>query len=105
MGFKDSVQADITRTFLDFDTFGERLTVEGREIVVVIDSDTLQTMQAGQDLAVAESCTLFYARTKDLPKRRLPGSTLNVNGRICTIDKWTEEMGMSTVVLREAVTG
>ena len=57
MGFKSSVQADITRTFLDFDTFGERLTVEGREIVVVIDSDTLQTMQAGQDLAVAESCT------------------------------------------------
>lgn len=105
MGFKAAAQRDISRTFLDFDTFGERLTVEGREIVVVIDSDTLQTMQAGQDLAVAESCTLFYARAGDLPKRRLPGSTLNVNGRICTIDKWTEEMGMSTVVLREAVTG
>ena len=105
MGFKDSARADITRTFLDFDTFGERLTVEGREIVVVIDSDTLQTMQAGQDLAVAESCTLFYARTEDLPKRRIPGSTLIVNGHIRTVDKWTEDMGMSTVVLRESVTG
>ena len=105
MGFKAAAQRDISRTFLDFAVFGQKITVEGREIVVVIDSDTLQTMQAGQDLAVAESCTLFYARTKDLPKRRLPGSTLNVNGRICTIDKWTEEMGMSTVVLREAVTG
>lgn len=105
MGFKESVQADITRTFLDFDTFGERLKVEGREIVVVIDNDTLQTMQAGQDLAVAESCTLFYARTADLPPRRIPGSTLTVGGRVCSVDTWTEEMGMSCVILREAVTG
>lgn len=105
MGFKSSVQADITRTFLDFDTFGERLRVEGREIVAVIDNDTLQTMQAGQDLAVAESCTLFYARTADLPARRIPGSSLTVNGRVRTVDKWTEDMGISTVILREAVTG
>lgn len=105
MGFKGMVQRDIVRTFLDFDTFGERLTVEGREIVVVIDNDTLQTMQAGQDLAVAESCTLFYAKPDDLPPRRIPGSSLFVNGRTCTIDKWTEEMGMATIVLREAVTG
>lgn len=105
MGFKAMVAADAKRVFLDLDTFGERLRVEGREIVVVIDSDALQTMQAGQDLAVAESSTLFFAKTDDLPPRRVPGSTLNVNGRICTIDKWTEEMGMATIVLREAVTG
>lgn len=105
MGFKESVQADISRTFLDFSTFGERLMVEGREIVAVIDTNTLQTMQAGQDLAVAESCTLFYARREDLPARRVPGSALTVNGRVCTVDKWTEEMGMSCVILREAITG
>lgn len=103
MGFKDMVAADRLTVFLDLDVFGELLSVEGKEIPVVLDTDKLKEKQGGQDLAVAESSTLFYARVEDLPERRLPGSTLNVNGRICTIDEWTEAMGMATIALREPV--
>ena len=103
MGFKDMVSADRMRVFLDFNTFGERLRVEGQEIVVVLDSATLKELQGGQDLAVAESATLFYARVEDLPKRRSPGSSLNVNGRECIIDEWHENMGVATIALRETI--
>ena len=105
MSFKDMVSRDRMAVFLDLDTFGERLTVEGKEIVVVMDTDTLKEKQGGQDLAVAESSTLFFARVEDLPKRRAQGASLNVNGRECVIDEWTETMGIATIVLSETVAG
>lgn len=103
MGFKDMADRDRLAVFLDVDVFAEWLTVEGKRIPVVLDTDKLKEKQGGQDLAVAESSTLFFARVEDLPERRLPGSTINVNGRICTIDEWTETMGMATIALREPV--
>ena len=102
-GFKDMVAADRSRAFLDLDFFGQLVRIEGREIPIMQDDDTLQVLQSGQDLAVAESATLFFARVEDLPPRRPAGHSLNVNGRLCTIDKWTEEMGIATVVLRENI--
>lgn len=103
MGFKDMVANDRLRVFLDPSTFGEEMQVEGKTILVMLDNDQLKTKQGGQDLAVAESNTLFYARSEDLPKRRPPDSTLIVNGRVCTIDDWQEDMGIATIVLRETI--
>lgn len=103
MGFKDMVANDLSSVFLDIQTFGEIYRVEGKSIPIVLDSDELKERQGGQDLAVAESATLFYARTADLPPRKAPGSNLNINGRECIIDSWSEDMGISTVVLRENI--
>ena len=102
-GFKDMVAEDRSRTFLDLDFFGQPAVIEGKSISIMLDDNTLQELQGGQDLAVAESATLFFARAEDLPPRRPAGNSLTVNGRICTIDKWTEVMGMSMVVLRENI--
>lgn len=104
-GFKDMVAADRSAVFLDLDFFGEEHRIEGRTIPIMLDSDELKERQGGQDLAVAESATLFYARTEDLPPRRSPGSVLNVDGRECIIDAWAEDMGIATVVLRENIAG
>ncbi len=103
MSLKDVIVRDRLRVFLDLNTFGEKLRVENREIPVVIDNNQLKEKQGGQDLAVAESATLFFARSEDLPPRRQPGSSLNVNGRECIIDDWQEDMGLATVVLRESI--
>ena len=102
MGFKEMVTAD-AGTFLDVATFGEMFRVEGRSIPIVLDSDELKERQGGQDMAVAESATLFYARSADLPPRKAAGSNLNINGRECIIDSWTEDMGIATIVLRENI--
>ena len=105
MGFKEMVAADRAAVFLDPEFFGEAFRVEGKSITIVLDNDELKHRQGGQDLAVAESGTLFYARVEDLPPRRAPGSNLNINGRECIIDDWQEDMGMATIVLRETITG
>lgn len=103
MGFKDMVANDNLAVFMDILTFGELYRVEGREIPIVLDNDELKERQGGQDLAVAESSVLFYARTDDLPPRRPPGENLNINGRECMIDDWQEDMGIATVVLRQNI--
>lgn len=103
MGFKDMVAADNLAVFLDVETFGEYYRIEGKRIPIVIDNDELKERQGGQDLAVAESATLFYALAADLPARRAPGENLNINGRECIVDDWKEDMGMATVALRENI--
>ena len=102
-GFKAMVDNDRLSVFLDTDFFGEIYRIEGKEIPIVLDNDELKERQAGQDLAVAESATLFYARVEDLPTRRAPGENLNVNGRECIIDDWQQDMGVATVTLRENI--
>lgn len=102
-GFKDQVSEDRMYVFLNLDFFGEMFRIEGKEIPIVLDNDELKERQGGQDLAVAESATLFYARVEDLPRRRAAGESLNVNGRECIIDDWQEDMGIATVTLRENI--
>lgn len=102
-GFHDAVARDIGKVFLNLDFFGELYRIEGKTIPIVVDNDELKERQGGQDLAVAESATLFYARTDDLPPRRPAGESLNVNGRECLVDDWQEDMGMSTVILRQNI--
>ena len=103
MSFKDMVAADIAATFLRDEFFGEPYRIEGKTILIVIDNDELMERQGSQDLAVAESATLFHASVADLPPRKAPGSNLNVNGRECIIDDWKEAMGMATIALRENI--
>ena len=104
MIFKDMAAADREQVFLNVDFFGEMYRIEGKTIPIVLDTDELKVRQGGQDLAVAESATLFYARAEDLPPRRSAGQSLNVNGRECLIDDWKVDMGLATVVLRENIT-
>jgi hypothetical protein len=103
MGFKDMVAADRAAVFIDPAFFGEEYRIEGKRIAIVVDTDELKERQGGQDLAVAESGTLFYAREEDLPPRRAPGQSLNINGRECIVDDWKVDMGIATVVLRENI--
>lgn len=105
MGFQEMVELDRAAVFLNPLEFGETHQVEGRDIVIVLDTDELKARQGSQDLAVADSGTLFYACAEDLPPRRAPGSNLNVDGRECVIDDWKEDMGMATITLRETITG
>ena len=104
MGFKDMVAADRSAVFIDLDFFGEEYRIEGKRIPIVVDSHELKKRQGSQDLAVAESSTLFYAKVEDLPPRRAPGQNLNVNGRECIVDDWKVDVGIATIVLRENIT-
>lgn len=95
--------ADISNTFINIDEFGEEIVIEGKPVKVVIDNDELKERQGGQDLAVAESAALFYAKVEDLPKGLKPGRNININGRENIIDDMQIDMGLCTVALHESI--
>lgn len=103
MGFKEMVAFDLCQTFFNFEEFAELHTIDGEEILAVIDNDELKERQGTQDLAVEDATTLLYCRSCDLPKKRKPGQTLTKDGRLCTVADWKEDMGMTTIVLQENI--
>ena len=82
----------------------QKHTVEGKAIAAVLDDNALKERQGGQELSVAESSLLLYAAVEDLPARRPAGEGLNVDGREYIVNDWSEDMGIATVALGQAVT-
>ena len=99
-GFKDMVAAD-SDVFIDFDFFGTVCTIEGQEVTVVVDDNALKQRQGGQELTIAESTIMLYAKAEDLPKRFTPGQGINYNGRECIVDDVAEDMGIVTLTLQQ----
>lgn len=87
---------------MQLDDFGEKHRVEGKEITIVIDNDTLTEMKNGNILGVAESDLLIFARTEDLLGEKAPGSAINIDGRECIVDLWTENLGITQISLHHA---
>ena len=98
--FKDMVQAD-RGIFLNIDEFGELHKVEGNDITVVIDDNTLRERQGGAEVGVAESNLLLFAYVEDLPTRRASGESINIDGREYIVDDWSENMGVAQLALRQ----
>ncbi len=99
LSFKDMLAAD-RAIFLNIDELGELHTVEGSQITVVIDDDKLKERQSGAEVGVAESTLLLFAYSEDLPARRAPGESINVDGREYIVDDWSEDMGIAQLALR-----
>lgn len=101
--FKKQVEKDILGVFLDFDKFAEWHRVAGEKILVVMDDNALKERQGGEELSIAESSVLLYAKTSELGKRKQPGNTINIDGKEYIIDDWAEDMGVSTLSLHQHI--
>lgn len=99
--FQDMVAQDIHNVFLDLDEFGEIHRFAGRKVRCVFDEDQLKDRQGTDELNIGESTVLVFARCEDLPKRQVPGNTIDIDGRIYEIDDWREDMGMATLTLHQ----
>ena len=98
---RELIALDNQNVFFELEDFAEVHRVEGREISIVIDNDHLEKLQAGQNLGIAESDMLIFARSEDLPPRRAPGSLINIDGREYLVDNWSDNKGVSQLTLRQ----
>lgn len=103
MSLKDIMADDINNVFLDLDDFGEEHTIEGKKIVCIVDDDTLKLRQGTNDLSVTESTLLLFAKTDDLPKRKVSGETLNIDGKLYIVDDWKVNFSMAEISLHQNV--
>lgn len=96
---KELIASDIDLVFMMLDDFGELHRVEGKEIIIIIDNDTLTSMKNGNVLGVAESDMLIFVRTEDVSDKKAPGSFINIDGRECIVDLWVENLGITEISL------
>lgn len=98
---RETIALDVENVFFELEDFAELHVVEGREISIVIDNDHLEKLQAGQNLGIAESDLLIFGRTAELPRKKAPGSMINIDGREYIVDNWADNKGVSQITLRQ----
>lgn len=99
MTLKDEIAEDIYNVFLNEDDFGEEHTVDGNTIKCMFDDDKLTERQGSNELAVSDSSLLLFAKSVDLPPRKVSGERLTIDGKNYVVDDWKENLGMSEIVL------
>ena len=98
MSLKDEIAKDIDDIFLDLGDFAETHLVEGRNILCVMDDETLKTRQGSAEISVDESTLLLFAKESDLPIRR---KILDIDHKPYIVDDWKINAGMVEIALHQ----
>lgn len=100
MTFKEAVEADRDAVFLALLEFGETATVDGKAVNAVIDER--ERGDRDFEMGLPSDGMRLFAKTEDLPRRRMPGETMVVNGAAYAVISWRVDMGVSEVELVRA---
>lgn len=97
--FKDFVAQDVKNTFLSSFEFAEPVTINGKNMNVVIDDETLkeQKILKGEKLAKAE--LLFYVASAEFEHIPLVSKQMKFNNKLYRIVDVTPQMGMLMIIL------
>lgn len=95
--FHDLVKADLD-IFLNLNEIAETHTVDGKEIVCVLEDATINGADGWRMLS--ESTVKLYTKTENFPRRRVRGESVYIDGVGYEVITWNEEMGMTRVELQ-----
>ena len=101
MGFREQVERDRHAVFVNLEEFGEVHRIDRVEVRAVIDRRERSARDA--DMGLAGDGLRIFARTEDMPPRRLPGMPVSVDGVSYMVETWAEDMGITEVVAVRAV--
>ena len=99
--FRDMVEADREGVFLNLDEFADMHLVDYKEIRCSLQNE--DSLEKSGEKALGLVTMTLYARTEDLPARRIQGDVLNVDHVDYTVESWAEQMGISVVALSQPV--
>lgn len=101
--FKEQLEKDFDSTFFNLNEFAETHTVEGKEIPVVVDNDTLLALNLGKNAdvdGIFEDAKLFFVLKKYLDNEPVIGQIMEFDGAMYPIGNILEDMGGYTIILR-----
>lgn len=101
--FKEQLEKDFDSTFFNLNEFAETHTVDGKEIPVVVDNDTLLALNLGKNAdadGIFEDAKLFFVLKKYLDSEPVIGQIMEFDGAMYPIGNILEDMGGYTIILR-----
>ena len=103
MSLKDDILNDINNVFFTLEDFGEEHIIDGNPVICMFDDDALKIRSGSNELSVSESTLLLFAKESDLPRRKVVGEDIMIDGRIYIVDDWKVNLGIAEVVLHQNV--
>lgn len=103
MSLKTNILEDIDNVFMNMHDFGEEHTIDNKKVVCVIDDEALKIRSGSNELSVSESSLLLFAKESELPKRKVAGDEILIDGRIYIVDDWKVNFGVAEIVLHQNV--
>ncbi|MCM1122546.1 MAG: hypothetical protein NC416_08185 [Eubacterium sp.] len=103
--FKDILQQDIKRTFLNIDEFGEMHDINGQEVTIIIDENELTEREKRlrrNEGELHKKQLLFYIAAEDFGNLPAPGKVLKLDQKSYIITDAEDEGGIYSISL-EAV--
>lgn len=101
-GFKDICAADITRSFLDPEVFGETHTIDGQPMTVVLDDmenvEREKRVESRMD-GIYVRRVLIYVSAEDFGPLPPHGNVLTLDGRKYTVADTADEAGIYSITL------
>jgi len=97
--FREQLEKDIRSVFLNPCEFGEMHQIEGREDLCGLTDDVYKEGDAS--LGVIDAELIIYATPSDLPPRKSPGASLNVDGREYIIIDWSVDAAIAKITLQQ----
>ena len=104
MSLKDVIADDIDSVFFNTGEFAETVVIDGREIPIIRDADTLSGKSEVYALGLMEGEELIFAKEKDFSSRPQPGDQLTMDGKQWYIRHCVSNMGIYELrIARKAV--
>ena len=100
--FKEICNADITRSFLDPDVFGEEHTIDGKTMVIVLDDmENIEREKRAQSRmdGIYVRRVLLYVRAEDFGPLPPHGNVLTLDGKKYMVADTADESGVYSITL------
>ncbi|MFR4350571.1 MAG: hypothetical protein ACLT3H_02760 [Roseburia sp.] len=105
MTFKDIIKKDVADIFLNFDEFGEKHTIDGRMLTVIVDSyEQIQREKRYKALedGIHTKQVLFYVSAADFGKLPMQGRIMRYDNADYRVTDAVREGGVYSISLEAA---
>lgn len=102
MTFKDQLEKDLNNIFFNPEEFGELHTINGKEMLIVVDNDMLKELELGKtdrDDGMLSDKILIFVREADLDFEPVSEMLIEYDGNQHEITDVLHDFGGYTIIL------
>ena len=100
---KELMDHDVDNVFFNADDCAGGAVVDGQNVLAIVDSSELLARKAGMEEGISNATVLIKLKRKDFGYDKLPGDSLEYDGKMCVVDQWSEDSGDLIVLMHQVV--
>ena len=102
--FKEQMEKDFDDAFFNLNEFAEIHNIDGENILVVVDNETLLQLDLGKTAdsdGIFEDNRMFFVQKKHMKSQPVIDQLMEFDGEMYQVGKVLEDFGGYTIILKE----